>query len=172
MLMKPFLLSLSALVVLLSFSNCANGKQLQEEPPKAVKEPFYTTWTGGVKAAGSGFNLFIPVEENSEIVMDTVYFRGRSAVLEKEPSEENLYVARFKNPSAGPDRDFVMHKDPKMEYGNKPPAVIEKIPFELAEGEAVVRYTKKGKPKYFRLTGIQKKDSTEVKLKKPSNIQH
>lgn len=170
--MKPFLLIVSAAVLLFSFSNCANGKQLQEEPPKAVKQPYYTTWTGGVKAAGSGFNLFIPVEENSEIVMDTVYFRGKKGVLEKEPSEENLYVARFKMVSAEHDRDFVMHEDPKKEYGNKPPAVIERIPFELAEGEAVVRYTRNGKPKYFRLTGIEKKDSAEVKLKKPSNIQH
>ncbi len=55
--MKPFYLSFSALLVIFSFSNCANGKHLQEEPPKAVQQAYYTTWTGGVKAAGSGFNL-------------------------------------------------------------------------------------------------------------------
>lgn len=168
--MKPFILSFSALVVLFSFSNCANGKQLQEEPPKAVKEAYYTTWTGGVRGAGSGYNLFIPVAADSEIALDTVYFRGRKAVLEKEPSEANLYVARFKNP--GVDKDFVMHKDPKMEYGNQVPAVIEKIPFELAEGEAVVRYTRDGVEKFFRIKNIQKKDSEEVRLKNPENIRH
>ncbi|WP_029036338.1 hypothetical protein [Salinimicrobium xinjiangense] len=170
--MKPFLLSFSALLVIFSFSNCANGKQLQENPPKVVQQPYYSTWTGGVKAAGSGFNLFIPVEKGSEIVLDTVYFRGKKGMLEKDPSNENLYVARFKTASAEHDRDFVMHEDPRMEYGNKPPAIRERIPFELKEGEAVVHYTKNGKSKYFRLTDIQKKDSGDVKVKNPQNIQH
>lgn len=168
--MRPFFLSFSALFILMSFSNCANGKQLQEEPPKAVKEAYYTSWTGGVKGAGSGFNLFIPVAADSDIKMDTVYFRGRKGVLEIEPSAPNLYVARFKNP--GVSKDFVMHKDPKMEYGNEVPAVIEKIPFELEEGEAVVRYTKDGVEKFFRIKDIQKRDDGEVRLKNPKNIQH
>lgn len=170
--MKPFFISFSALLILMSFSNCANGKQLQEEPPKEIKQPYYTTWTGGVKAAGSGFNLFIPVDEKSEIILDTVYFRGKKGLLEKDPSNENLYIARFKIDGAEHDEDFVMHEDPRMEYGNKPPAIIERIPFELGEGEAVVHFVKNGKSKYFRLTGIQKKDSADVKLKNPKNIQH
>lgn len=168
--MKPFLLSFSALLVIFSFSNCANGKQLQEEPPKSVQQAYYTTWTGGVKGAGSGFNLFIPVASDADMQMDTVYFKGRKAVLEQEPSTPNLYVARFKDP--GTDKDFVMHKDPKMEYGNQVPVMIEKIPFELEEGEAVVRYTRNGKEKFFRLKNIQKKGSDEVRLKNPKNIQH
>lgn len=135
-----------------------------------MEQAYYTTWTGGVKGAGSGVNLFIPVAADAEIKMDTVYFRGRKGVLEKVDSEEGLYVARFKNPGA--DKDFVMHKDPKMEYGNEVPKMIEKIPFDLAEGEAVVRYTRNGKEKFFRITNIQKKDSEEVRLKNPGNIRH
>lgn len=167
--MKSLLLSFSAFLMLISFSSCANGKQLQEEPPKAVKDVYYTTWTGGVRGAGSGFNLFIPVAADSEIQMDTVYFRGRKGVLEKEPSDPNLYVARFKNPVS---KDLVMHRDPKMEYGNEIPVVMEKIPFELEEGEAVVRYTRDGKEKFFRIKDIPKRDAGEVRLKNPENIQH
>lgn len=170
--MKGFILSFSALVLLFSFSNCVNGQQLQEKPPKAIQQAFFTTWTGGVKTAGSGFNLFIPVAGDTDIVMDTVYFRGRKAILEKESTSEDLYVGRFKNPSSEHSQALIMHEDPRKEYGNKPPARIEKIPFELAQGEAVVHYTKNGKSKYFRLTGIQKKDSAELKLKNPPNIQH
>lgn len=168
--MKSLLLSFSALLVLISFSSCANGKQLQEDPPKSVQQAYYTTWTGGVKGAGSGYNLFIPVDKDSKIVMDTVYFRGKKGVLEKVAFEEGLYVARFKSPAE--PRDMVMHADPKMEYGNRPPEIIEDLPFELAEGEAVIRYTKNGKDKYFRIKNIQKKDSGEVKLKNPENIRH
>lgn len=168
--MRPFFFSFSAILILMSFSNCANGKQLQEEPPKAVKEAYYTTWTGGVRGAGSGLNLFIPIAPNTEIELDTVYFRGKKGVLERDATDANLYVARFKN--KGTDKDFVMHKDPKMEYGNEVPAVIEKIPFELEEGEAVVRYTKDGIEKFFRIKDIQKRDSEEVRLKNPKNIRH
>ena len=168
--MKPFFLSFSALLVVFSFSSCANGKQLQEEPPKAVQQAYYTTWTGGVKGAGSGFNLFVPVAANAKIELDTVYFRGRKGVLEKVASEENLYVARFKNP--GKSKDFVMHEDPKKEFGNELPVRIEKIPFELEEGEAVVRYTKDGNEKFFRIRNIEKRDSAEVRLKNPQNIRH
>ena len=168
--MKPFFLSFSTLLVIFGFSSCANGKQLQEEPPKAVQQAYYTTWTGGVKGAGSGFNLFVPVAANAKIELDTVYFRGRKGVLEKVASEENLYVARFKNPDKS--KDFVMHEDPKKEFGNELPVRIEKIPFELEEGEAVVRYTKDGNEKFFRIRNIEKRDSAEVRLKNPQNIRH
>jgi hypothetical protein len=168
--MKSFYLSFSALLVIFSFSNCANGKQLQEEPPKVVQQAYYTTWTGGVKGAGSGFNLFIPVASDAQIQLDTVYFRGRKGVLQKEGNTSNLYVARFKDP--GEKKDLVMHRDPKKEYGNEVPVRIEKIPFELAEGEAVVRYTRNGKEKFFRIKDIDKKDSEEVRLKNPKNIRH
>ncbi|MFD2517407.1 hypothetical protein [Salinimicrobium flavum] len=171
--MKIFLKTIPALLVLFSFSNCANGKKLQEEPPLAIKEAYYTSWVGGVKGAGSGINLYIPAEEDAEISLDSVYFRGRKAVLEKDPAEPGLYVATFKIRSdEGKAADIIMHRDPKKEYGNKPPVILEKIPFELEQDEAVVRYTRNGKEKYFRITGIKKKETGEVILKNPQNIQH
>ena len=170
--MKTLLKTLPALFVLFSFSNCANGKKLQETPPAVVDQAYFTTWTGGVRTAGSGYNLFIPVKPDAEIQLDSVYFRGRKAAIEKEASEEGLFVARFKNPSEDEGRDIIMHKDPKKEYGNKPPIILEKIPFELEPDEAVVLYSKNGKSKYFKITGIRKKESGEVKIKNPQNIQH
>lgn len=171
--MKQCLQLLSAGLILFGLTSCANGKKLQEESPVPLKQAYYTSWTGGVKGADSGYTLFIPAEADTEVQLDSVYFRGRKAVLEKSGAEPNLYVAYFKIPSEeGKPTDVVMHIDPKKEYGNKPPQLPEKIPFELEEGEAVVKYTRSGKEKYFRITGIQKRDSADVEIKKPENIRH
>ena len=170
--MKILLKTLPALLVIFSFTNCANGKKLQETPPAVVDQAYFTTWTGGVRTAGSGYNLFIPVKPNSDLQLDSVYFRGRKVAIEKEASENGLFVARFKNSSENEGRDIVMHADPRKEYGNKPPVILEKIPFELQPDEAVVLYTKNGKSKYFKITGIRKKESGDVKIKDPQNIQH
>ncbi len=170
--MKQLLQLLSAGLLMFGLTNCANGKKLQEEPPVPLQESYYTTWTGGLKGADSGFTLFIPAETDSEVKLDSVYFRGRSAVLQKSEANPDLYLAYFKIPSEEKPRDVIMHIDPKKEYGNKPPQLPEKIPFDLEEGEAVVRYTRNGKEKYFRITGIKKKDSSDVEIKRPENIRH
>ena len=167
--MKQLLQILSAGLVLFGLTGCANGKKIQEEAPLSLQQPYYTDWTGET----SGLSLFIPVEDQQGVQLDSVYFRGRGAVLERSGAEPHLYVAYFKIPSEeGKSTDVIMHIDPKKEYGNKPPQLPKKIPFELQEGEAVVKYSRDGKEKYFRITGIQKKDSTDVEIKRPENIRH
>ena len=158
--------------MLLGLTNCANGKKLQEEAPIPLQEAYYTTWTAGLKGADSGFTLFIPAEDRPGVKLDSVYFRGRSAVLQKSEAKPDLYLAYFKIPAKEKPGDVIMHIDPKKEYGNKPPQLPEKIPFDLEEGEAVIKYSRDGKEKYFRITGIKKKDSTNVEIKKPENIRH
>lgn len=165
---------LFGIIVLFGFSNCANGKKIHEEPPVPLEQAYYTTWVGGVKGAGSGLNLFVPLGalNNSEVELDSVYFRGKRTKLKTKPQNPNLYIGYFesKNPQKAPD--FVMSSDPREEYGNKPPIILEKIPFELKEDEAVISYKKDGKTGYYKITGIQKKDEDEVKLKNPENIRH
>ena len=171
--MKNLLPPLFVVLVAFSFSGWANGKTLQENPPEAIGKAYYTTWRGGVQGAGSGYNLFIPSEADLEIELDTAYFRGRKAVIEKEPSQPGLYVARFVVPAKDdPNADLVLHEDPRREFGNTPPNIFPEIPFELEAGEAVVKYRKDGKEKYFRITGIKPADSPDVlKIKKPENPQ-
>jgi hypothetical protein len=170
--MKILFNTIPALLVLFSFTNCASGKKLQETAPAAVEQAYFTTWTGGVKTAGSGFNLFIPVSGDVKMEMDSVFFRGKKSAIEKELSEEGLYVARFKNASEDKAKDIIMHADPKKEYGNKAPVLPEKIPFELEQDEAVVKFTKDGKTGYFRIKGIREKTNGDVKIKNPENIRH
>ena len=169
--MKTLLKILPVSLILFSFSNCASGKRVQQEAPAEVEQAFYSTWTGGVKGADSGMAVFIPVQKDKELVLDTVFFRGMKAPLEKEVTEPNLYVGYFKIPSPV-DRDLVMHSDPRKEFGNKPPVILEDIPFELEPDEAVVQYTKDGKEKFFKIKVTKKAESEPILRKKPENIRH
>ncbi|HET8753328.1 MAG TPA: hypothetical protein VFM59_03125 [Salinimicrobium sp.] len=162
--MLTYLFSFSAVLFLVS---CANGKKIQEKPPVALQPVYYTTWQGDAKGAGSGYTLFIPlsVAVVSEVEFDSVYFRGKKAVLETKPNFPDVYLAHFRERPAKP-RDFVMSSDPREEYGNQPPVIPQEIPFELEEDEAVVLYKKNGKKSYFRIKGIQKRDSTNLEIKR------
>lgn len=169
--MITFLLGISTVLIL---SNCANGKKLQEKPPVALQPAYYSTWQGDAKTAGSGFILYIPLSatNDSKVELDSVYFRGKKAVLETKPDFPDVYLAYFRNDNSSKTHDIIMSSDPKEEYGNQAPVISEKIPFELEEDEAVVLYKKDGKKAYFRIKGIQKKEASSLKIKKPENIQH
>ncbi|MGB7843608.1 MAG: hypothetical protein WBL21_12505 [Salinimicrobium sp.] len=170
--MKIFLKFISVMLILFGFTNCANGRKLQEESPVDVKPAYYTTWDAGVKGAGSGINFFIPTQGDDKIVLDSVYFRGRKAALQKEPSQPGLYVAQFRIPSSEDKRDIIMHVDPKKEYGNPPPVIPQEMPFKLEKDEAAVRYMVNGRTKYFKLKAVVKKEDDSTEIKKPENIRH
>ena len=171
--MKNLFRLLPVTLILFSFSNCSSGRRLQEEPPVEIKQAYYTTWRAEVRGADSGIAFFVPTEGDKDVVLDSIYFRGRKEALQKESSEANLYVAYFKIPSKeGLPDDFVMHSDPKKEFGNEPPVIIKDFPFELEADEAVVQYSVNGKIKYFKLRAIKKEESGPIMRKKPENIRH
>lgn len=166
-----YLLGFSAVLFL---SNCANGQKLQKNPPAELQQAYYTTWRGDARGAGSGFNLFIPFSDknNGTVEFDSVYFRGKSAVLQSLPNQPEMLVAYFRNESPKKAPDLIMSSDPKKEYGNKAPIIPKEIPFKLKEDEAVIVFKKDGQKSYFRIENIEKRDSGEPKIKNPENIQH
>lgn len=178
--MKTGIGFLVALLALFGFTNCGNGKKLQEDAPLPIEQPFYTTWTGGVKTAGSGLNLYIPVNstESREVELDSAYFRGRKAKLERSgedvgSSHSDVYVAYFRTAEKQKAPELIMHRDPKKEFGNKPPEIIGDFPFELEDDEAVISYKKNGKTGYFKLSNIRRqKEDVDVKIKHPQGLQH
>ena len=171
--MKILLKILPVSFILFSFSNCASGRKIEKEPPVEVKQAYFTSSRAEVRGADSQIALFIPVEDKKKVALDSVYFRGRKEVLKNDPENPGLYVAYFKIPSKeGLPEDFVMHSDPKKEYGNKPPVVLKDFPFDLKADEAMVRYMVDGKVKYFRINVIPKEESGPIMRKKPENIRH
>lgn len=168
--MKMLLNYALGLFTLMSLSNCANGKKLQEEAPVALQEAYYLLHRAQDESNATRLNLYIPTGDlgQNEIELDSVYFRGRSAELVSNANPAG-YVAYFE--ISGKDRDLVMHVDPKEEFGNKAP-ILEKIPFELKNDEAVVVYTHNGKKAYFKIDNITERASSDGEIKKPENIRH
>lgn len=177
--MKTGLGLLVAVAILIGLTNCANGKKVQEETAAAIGQPFYTTWTGGVKTAGSGVNLYIPIEASlvDRVELDSVYFRGKKAKLESRRDESHTdslwYVAYFRTAQKEKAPDLIMHRDAKKEYGNKAPEILRDFPFQLEDDEAMLSYKKKGETGYLKISGIKRStEDAEIKIKRPQDLQH
>ena len=50
--------------------------------------------------------------------------------------------------------NYILHKDPKKEFGNKPPIITEKIPFVLNDNEAVITYKVNNKTEYYKVFNV------------------
>lgn len=140
------------------FSSCTSAQKLQTESPINNAEVYFQKWVAGVKDGGSGIDLFIPLLNKlpKNVELDSVYFRGKSARLEKVEAENILYVGRFKT-SFNQKPDIVMSSDPNEEYGNQLPILEKKSPFELKDSECVVSYKDGNGTKYFKIENIIEK---------------
>ncbi|WP_445954889.1 hypothetical protein [Yeosuana sp.] len=170
--MKPlktivFLLILT--FVMVSFSQCASTKKLQEKAPLEIGEVYYQNWVAGVKGGGSGVNLYIPVISNlNHIELDSVYFQGKRAKL--EAIHPSMVVGRFKS-NINQREDIIMSNEPYAEFGNKPPKLEKEIPFELKDNQCVIRYIDGENIKYFKIDDIIKKKIPAF-LKTPHHKQY
>jgi len=142
---------------MMAFSQCSSTKKLQEKAPMTLGDVYCQRWIAGVQGGGSGLNVFIPVNDAS-ISLDSVFFRGKAAKLEiKQAGQETIYIGRFSG-EVNQKRDINMNGDVKAEYGNKPPIIYNKNPFELKHNECVVSYMKGKKKEYFKIENIKEKD--------------
>ena len=149
--------------IMAGFSQCSSAQRLQDKAPVEVTEIYYQRWAAGVRGGGAGVNLFITLKD-ANIKLDSVYFRGRVAVLETKPQNPSLYIGRFI--TVKKNFDMVMSGDSIAEYGNKLPTKEEPIPFKLDAYECVVSYKDKGKTKYFKVGGIKERDMKHYPMSK------
>ncbi|PHR72525.1 MAG: hypothetical protein COA67_04570 [Lutibacter sp.] len=150
--MKTVLNIILGSVVLFSFAQCGNSKEmvykLQDDSPFIISNATFKEWVAGVAGGGSGVNVFISFTDldTDKIVIDSVFFRGQVSKVEKKPT---AYVARFKT-NVNKPLDLIMHSETDQEYGNKAPIKETKFPFEIEDDEAIICYKEKGKLKYFK----------------------
>lgn len=154
------------LVLMASFSQCSSAQKLQKEAPTQFGEVYCQNWVGGVKGAGSGLNIFIPVKDAS-IVLDSVYFRGRTSKLELKPDNTQLYIGRFQTEINQP-KDIVLSSDPKEEYVNQMPKKETGIAFKLNNDECVVSYQSDGKTMYYKILNVKEKDALHYPSSPPN----
>lgn len=154
--LRSFTLLLVLGLLLFGLLQCNSQKLiLVETPPFTLGDVASEGWVAGVEGGGSGTNLYIPVEKGRDIILDSVYFREKITGLERIQRDSYLvYIGRFKN-DANQQKDMVLHENPKKEFGNTPPKLHRKFPFELKDNEAVVRFTVAEKTKYYKIENIR-----------------
>ncbi|MDG3583325.1 hypothetical protein [Galbibacter pacificus] len=136
--------------IVFGFSKCGTSQKLIENPPFTLNEVHKEAWTTGDDKAIKGENIYITLKSGEEVMLDSIYYNSQVAKLEKVKRGTYLvYIGRFTNQQPP---DIVMHADPKKEFGNKPPKLPVKPPFELKKGEALLSYTEKGKTNYYKIT--------------------
>lgn len=143
--MKKLYFTLGFIFTALLLIGCAGKKGFQEKAPAQFQSAYYTEDAGSLQ-------LFIPVSaiQIDRVSLNSVYFRGKKADLQEDPNRPGSFLAIFDKGKA----DYVMHSDPKKEYGNKMHEAVEKIPFELEKDEAVIVFTENEKEKFYKLRGI------------------
>lgn len=137
----------------IAFFGCGTSKiKAQREHPFKVLEANYVNWVSQQPdITGITVNIII---DNPEIQLDSIYFRNNSAALKHVKSFENLvFTGSFKT-SITP-HDYILHSNPKQEFGNKPPVVVSKTPFKLTDNEAVVSYFYKNKINYYKISAMK-----------------
>lgn len=143
-------------VFMISFSQCASTKKLQDEVSFEISQVSYQNWVAGVDGGGAGVNLFIPMISNSNnIVFDSVYFQGKQVKLEQK--NKSFFVGRFKE-ATNQKKDIVMSSNRLEEVNNPIPEIPKKIPFQLKEDECVVSFKDGKKAKYYKISGILKNE--------------
>jgi len=134
------------ILVSLSFSQCASTMKLEKESPISFGEVYTKSWVAGVKGGGSGTNIFIETK-TGDIVLDSVYFRGKVSKLEVKPGNNTLFIGRFLFTSN--TRQNLFSNDlgtVKLESKD--------FPFQLKENECVVSYIIDTKTKYYKIGNI------------------
>lgn len=153
--MKKFIGSGLLILVSFAFFGCGASKvKAQNEAPFKVLEATYANWVGEqLDMVGTTLRITI---NNKDIQLDSVYFRNNSALLKRVGSIENsLFIGSFTTSKT--QHDFILHADPKEEFGNKPPVTVSKLPFEIKENEAVVSYFFKDKINYYKILEVKEK---------------
>ncbi|TXE13030.1 hypothetical protein FUA26_04340 [Seonamhaeicola algicola] len=136
-------------ITIMSFSQCTTTKHISNKAPLLIKEAYYKTWSNPARFTGSGINLYIIVENNKAIQLDSVYFQNKVTQLKLT---DNTYKATLKTENNKP-LDVVMSAKPMAEYGNTLPktSTKESFPFNLKANECIVSYKKGNKTKYFKI---------------------
>ena len=130
--------------------HCTSPKLLQEQAPLEFGEVYYETWTAGVKEAGRGIDLYISSmlkpKLKHNVVVDTVYFRGKSALTEiKKQGNTLVYIAKY---------TFENNSKPQRKEYDKD---IETMLSDLNDNECIISYRVNGKLEYYKISNIKER---------------
>lgn len=150
--MKNFkIVSISiSIISLIFFLSCGSAKEISESnPPFKVLSSTYSKWLG-CQPGVNGVIISIKID-NSAVKLDTIYFKNRSALLKLNENRATYNVSMV---LPNTNKHLQLDIDPRKEFGNEVPDISTKIPFELKDNEAVVRYFFKGKFSFYKIPNV------------------
>lgn len=144
------------LLLAMSLSQCASpqpGFVSSNEAPFTVDEAVAETWGYEENKPAKGEEVFLKMTLKNDIVPDSLHYKGKQLPLTRiEKGGYVVYIASLLLEISKPD--IIMHANPRMEGGNRPPIPQRESPFELKEQEAVLSYEEKGKRKYVKIDQV------------------
>jgi len=151
---KIFSFNIIIFLIVGTFVQCASSQNMEidKNAPIGIKDPYFQEWVAGIKGGGSGFTVYIPVEESADVTLNYTYFKGKKIELKLS---NNVYIGRYTYPNK--NTDLIMSDDPKEEFKNKLPEVEKNIPFELEGNACVVGYTKGTENGFFKIENVTEK---------------
>ena len=144
--MKAITLVLSAFIIL---TMSCNSLKLGKKAPFSVKKAYVVENNDSLRGKGKLLNLELKNTLQQAVTLDSVYYSNTRGKLLLVADSDTNFQAFFPYPFI--KNDLILHSDPRKEFGNKPPAIREKSPFELTENECVVSYLKNGKKGYYKV---------------------
>lgn len=149
-------------VFFIMMMGCASKFSLELNSFINTNESYYTVWNPPIKEGGSGYSVYIVLDEKTglnmkQIELQGIYFKDTYSALKYQ--KPRLYQGFIKN-KASIDT-FEMEGALRNQTGKK--EVTEEIPFKLTGQEAVIVYKVKSVEKYIKIE-LRKKETLELPM--------
>lgn len=137
------------------FLGCANTYKLEKTSDFNFSESYYSSWSSGIREGGSGFNIFLTMEENSKFndgnnKLEGIYFKGKYVKLKYQGLDKyQAFIKENNNSDILKFEDYPINKTVATKQ--------EKIPFILKDNEAVIHYLINNKQHYIKTILTKKK---------------
>jgi hypothetical protein len=139
-------------IIAISLTFCAMKQEFQTEFPQEIQSAFYQKWLDSKESSGTNFYIEFKKPLEANIKLQKIYFQNQELAI--KGIVKNTFTAHFYKENK--KEDFILHKDPSKEYGNKAP-VLQKTKFDLKPNEAVLEYKKDDKTQFFKITNVIEK---------------
>lgn len=150
--MKAFFKISCLLLIGLTLASCKS--QLgQSGAPFSIGERTYFHWVEG-KEGGKGTTIILKGSSSTtNLSVSKIFFQNHE--YDVVPEWRGLNFTLVGNRIYAYAKEKVISADPAQEYGNPVPPVGQKIPFDIEDDEAVIKYTVNGAESFLKVTGIK-----------------
>jgi hypothetical protein len=142
-----------AIIILSVIIVGCKSQSLATSVPFDLDEKTYFYWVGGKQGTEGTTIRLVGRTQSLNVSFSKLYFQNHEYDIVPEFSSQGFSIegtfSKFR------EKDVIMHKDPVAEYGNQPPKVDKKIPFDLKDDEAVLLYSINGMEGYHKISGIK-----------------